>query len=209
MPREEPKEYVLSLRIPINLNEEIEEVATKENLTKSDYIRKAISDAISFSVTLRQNQTFLIDQEMVKFALEFMEDIDIEEFATLSIQNGRKILKSYLNKNVNSSIVQKYLDDKKTIVSGLLIYITQSILSPTGQNWFKRVLFSWTGDVVTITGTHDLGLKFSEFMHYYFVKFFAIFNYEELKENVILKEDRIKLKFQGENKEFDINILLT
>lgn len=199
---------MLSIRIGTELLREMEEIAKRERMNKSDYIRKAISDAMSFSVMLRKNQTFLVDPGMMRYALEFMEDFDIEEFALLSLKNGRAILKDFLNKNITSSIVQKYLDSKVTIITGLMTYITQSILGPTGQNWFKRIHFSWKGTSVSVRGTHDLGLRFSKFMRYYFLHFFEIFDYQEMEGNAILQDDRIKLEFQGEERAFEISTLM-
>src|SRR5271157_4072594 len=103
MVHEKNKECVLSIRIDSDLLQELNTIAEKEHLSRSDYIRKAISDAMSFSVQLRKNQTFLINSEMLKYSLGLMDDNDIEEYAILSIQNGREILKEYLNKNLSSS----------------------------------------------------------------------------------------------------------
>ncbi len=188
--------------------EEIDSVAVKENMSKSDYIRKAISDAISFSSMNRQNQTFLVYPEMLKFSLNYMEDHDIEQYALLSLQNGRQILKAYLQKNIKSSIVQKYLTNKKTIITGLLTYISQSILGPTGQHWFQRIHCAWEGDTLAIAGVHSLGLKFSKFIWFYFIQFFEIFDYTEIAASTILKEDRLKLVFHGDFAEYDVNQLM-
>ncbi len=188
--------------------DEIDTVAVKENMSKSDYIRKAISDAISFSNMNRQNQTFLVYPEMLKFSLNFMEDLDIEKYAALSLQNGRQILKGYLQKNIKSSIVQKYLTNKKSIITGLLTYISQSILAPTGQGWFQRIHCVWESDNIAITGIHALGLKFSKFIRFYFFQFFEIFGYTEIAASTILKDDRLKLVFHGDFAEFDVNVLM-
>ncbi len=177
-------------------------------MSKSDYIRKAISDAISFSNMNRQNQTFLVYPEMLKFSLNFMEDIDIEKYATLSLQNGRQILKEYLQKNIKSSIVQKYLRNKKSIITGLLTYISQSILAPTGQGWFQRIRCAWEGDTIAITGMHALGIKFSKFIQFYFIQFFEIFGYTEIATSTVVKDDRLKLLFHGDFAEFDVNLLM-
>jgi hypothetical protein len=208
LPRPTPKDYVLSLRIRADLVNEIERIAEKEKMSKSDYIRKAISDGISFSSMNRQNQTFLVYPEMLKFSLNFMEDLDIEKFAVLSLENGRQILKAYLQKNINSTIVQKYLTNKKTIITGLLTYITQSILAPTGQNWFQRIHCVWEGEDLAITGMHALGLKFSKFIRFYFIQFFEIFEYTEVATSTILKEDRLKLVFHGDFAEYDVKLLM-
>ncbi len=199
---------MLSLRIRTDLLEEIDVVASKEHMSKSDYIRKAISDAISFSAMNRQNQTFLVFPEMLKFSLNFMEDLDIEKYAILSLQNGRQILKAYLQKNIKSSIVQKYLTNKKSIITGLLTYISQSILAPTGQGWFQRIHCAWESDTLAITGMHTLGLKFSKFIRFYFIQFFEIFDYTEITTSTILKEDRLKLVFRGDFAEYDVNLLM-
>ncbi len=188
--------------------EEIDSVAVKENMSKSDYIRKAISDAISFSAMNRQNQTFLVYPEMLKYSLNFMEDFDIEKYAALSLQNGRHILKAYLTKNIKSSIVKKYLTNKKSIITGLMTYITQSILAPTGQGWFQRIHCVWESDNLAITGMHSLGIKFSIFIRFYFIHFFEIFDYIEVAANTILKDDRLKLVFHGDFAEYDINLLM-
>jgi hypothetical protein len=205
---EKIKEEILSIRIGKELLQELEEIAKKERMKKSDYVRKAISDAMSFSVMLRKNQTFLVDPEMLRYALEFMDDFDIEEFAILSLKNGRSILKDYLNKNLESSIVQKYLKSKVIIITGLLTYITESILGSTGQGWFKRVHFSWNGLIISIRGTHELGVRFTKFIRYYFVHFFKIFEYTEIEGKSILVDDRIKLEFQGDDNAFDVSILM-
>jgi len=201
---------MLSIRIDNDLIQELDVIADREHLTRSDYIRKAISDAMSFSVLLRKNQTFLVNPEMLQYSLSFMDENDIEEYALLSIQNGREILKEYLNKNLLSSIVQKYLDDKQTIISGLLTYITQSVLGPTGQKWFYRIHFTWHNNIVVIMGTHTLGLAFTTFMRYYFMHFFEIFGFQEVESKIkaALKEDRIKLEFSGELGKFDITTLM-
>ncbi|MEX2681476.1 MAG: hypothetical protein Q6373_007740 [Candidatus Sigynarchaeota archaeon] len=203
------KEEILSIRIGKELLKELEEIAKKERMKKSDYVRKAISDAMSFSVMLRKNQTFLVDPEMMRYALEFMDDFDIEEFALLSLKNGRAILKDYLNKNITSSIVQKYLKSKMTIITGLLTYITESILGSTGQGWFKRIHFSWNDLIVSIRGTHELGLRFTKFIRYYFVHFFKIFDFPEIEGKTILLDDRIKIEFQGNDQAFDVSTLIS
>ncbi len=203
-----PKEVVLSVRIRSDLLGEMDAIADKEKMNRSDYIRKAISDAMSFSVALRKNQTFLVDPEMLRYALEFMDDFDIEEFAILSLKNGRSILKEYLNKNLESSIVQKYLKSKVIVITGLLTYITESILGSTGQGWFKRVHFSWNGLTISIRGTHELGLRFTKFIRYYFVHFFKIFDYGEIEGKSILVDDRIKIEFQGNDQAFDVSTLM-
>ncbi len=202
------KEVVLSIRIRSDLLGEMDTIADKEKMNRSDYIRKAISDAMSFSVALRKNQTFLVDPEMMRYALEFMDDFDIEEFAILSLKNGRAILKDYLNKNLESSIVQKYLKSKVIIITGLLTYITESILGSTGQGWFKRVHFSWNGLIISIRGTHELGMRFTKFIRYYFVHFFKIFDYSEIEGKSILVDDRIKIEFQGNDQAFDVSTLM-
>jgi len=199
----------LSIRIGTELLKEMEEIAKKERMKKSDYVRKAISDAMSFSIMLRKNQTFLVDPKMMQYALEFMDDFDIEEFAIMSLKNGRSILKDYLNKNIESSIVQKYLKDKVTIITGLLTYITESILGSTGQGWFKRIHFSWNNLILSIRGTHELGLRFTKFIRYYFVHFFKIFDYCEIEGKSILIDDRIKIEFQGNDQAFDISTLMS
>lgn len=164
---------------------------------------------MSFSIMLRKNQTFLVDPKMMQYALEFMDDFDIEEFAIMSLKNGRSILKDYLNKNIESSIVQKYLKDKVTIITGLLTYITESILGSTGQGWFKRIHFSWNNLILSIRGTHELGLRFTKFIRYYFVHFFKIFDYCEIEGKSILIDDRIKIEFQGNDQAFDISTLMS
>nr|MDO8084863.1 ribbon-helix-helix domain-containing protein [Candidatus Sigynarchaeum springense] len=199
----------MSIRIGTELLKEMEEIAKKERMKKSDYVRKAISDAMSFSIMLRKNQTFLVDPKMMQYALEFMDDFDIEEFAIMSLKNGRSILKDYLNKNIESSIVQKYLKDKVTIITGLLTYITESILGSTGQGWFKRIHFSWNNLILSIRGTHELGLRFTKFIRYYFVHFFKIFDYCEIEGKSILIDDRIKIEFQGNDQAFDISTLMS
>ncbi|NMC04022.1 MAG: ribbon-helix-helix protein, CopG family [Candidatus Lokiarchaeota archaeon] len=208
MEQKKKKEVMLSIRIGTDLLKEMEEIAKRERMNKSDYIRKAISDAMSFSVMLRKNQTFLVDPKMMQYALNFMDDFDIEEYAILSIKNGRSILKDFLNKNVSSTIVQKYLTSKVNIITGLLTYITQSILGPTGQNWFRRVNFSCNGTAVSIRGTHDLGLRFSRFIAYYFKHFFEIFGYNEMAGKTIIHTDRIKLVFLGDDGDFDVSMLM-
>lgn len=210
MVHEKNKECVLSIRIDSDLLQELDTIAEKEHLSRSDYIRKAIADAMSFSVQLRKNQTFLINSDMVKYSLGLMDDNDIEEFAILSIQNGREILKDYLGKNLSSSIVQKYLEDNQTIISGLLTFIIQSILGPTSQKWFHRIHFSWHENIVAIIGTHALGLGFSKFMRYYFMHFFDIFNFQEVenKNKIIINEDRIKLEFKGNFGKFDVAMIM-
>ena len=150
MSKKTAKEYVLSLRLPKNLQEEIETAAKKEHMGKSDYIRKAISDAITFSNVGRKNQTFLVGPDTMKFSLKFMEDVDIEEYAAISLQNARIILKDYLNGQIHSSIVQKYLTNKKTIISGIMTFLLQSIFAPTAQKWFHRIHAAWNGDTIKI-----------------------------------------------------------
>jgi hypothetical protein len=208
MPKGPAKDFVLSLRLPTSLLFEIDQIADKERLSRSDYIRKALSDAVSVVEVLRKAQTFFVTPAMMQFSLQFMEDLDIEKYATLSLQNALSFLKQYLNHSLKSSIVQKYLSNKKTIISGLLTYITQSVLGPTAQKWFERIHFGWEGQSVTITGMHGLGMKFSKFISYYFLHFFNIFNYTENIAQIQLKEDRLKLVYQGDFKEFDISVLM-
>lgn len=205
---DDSKEFVLSLRIKKSLLGEIDIAAQKERMNRSDYIRKAISDAISFSEIYRLNPTFLVNPDVFKFAIKSMEDIDLEELAALSMRNARYILKLYLQKNLQSSIVQKYLTNMKSIIIGLLTYIIQSILSPTGQHWFKRIHFAWETDAFVITGMHTLGLNFSKFMRCYFIQFFDVFGFKEQPSKQILHEDKLKLVFTGELKDFDIKTLL-
>lgn len=87
------EEHILSLRIKNNLLTEIDTVAAKEKMSRSDYIRKAVSDAISFSEVLRYNSTFLVSPPMIQFALQKMNDREIAEFANLALQNGKEVLK--------------------------------------------------------------------------------------------------------------------
>jgi hypothetical protein len=208
MPREQPKDFVLSLRIPMDLLKEIDECADKEHLGRSDYIRKAISDAISVSEVLRQAQTFLISPEMIQIALEHMDEFDIENFAILSLKSGRNFLKLYLQHSLHSTVIKKYLPNKQTILSGIMEYLSQSILGPTGQHWVDRIHFSWEGNKVILTGIHSLGLNFSKFLYYYFFHLFEIFNYTCVQTEIILKEERLKLIFQGDAKEFDVSSLM-
>lgn len=208
MPQKEGNEYVFSLRIKLSVLKEIDDVARKENMTKSDFIRKAISDAMSFSEMFKRNQTFLVSPKMMEFALNMMNDAEIEKFALMAIQNGQEILKTYLKYRSHSTIVKQYLDNKKTMISGLLKYIIFSILAPTGQEWFQRIQFTWDGDLVIIAGIHRLGEKFSKFIHLYFTKFFSIFSCYENENVRILKEDRLKIGFTGDMSEFDIKLLM-
>jgi hypothetical protein len=202
------EEHILSLRIKKNLLKEIETVAAKEKMSKSDYIRKAVSDAISISEVLRHNSTFLVSPQMIKLAVAKMSDEEIDQFALLSLQNGKEVLKLYLKKNIQSSIVKKYLTNKKTIIIGLLTYIIHSILAPTAQNWFSKIHASWDADKMIITGTHLLGINFSKFIQAYFKHFFDLFAYKEQINERILQEDKLKLVYQGETTEFDISIFL-
>lgn len=208
LPQKEGNEYVFSLRIKLSVLKEIDDVARKENMTKSDFIRKAISDAMSFSEMFKRNQTFLVSPKMMEFALNMMNDAEIEKFALMAIQNGQEILKTYLKYRSHSTIVKQYLDNKKTMISGLLKYIIFSILAPTGQEWFQRIQFTWDGDLVIIAGIHRLGEKFSKFIHLYFTKFFSIFSCYENENVRILKEDRLKIGFTGDMSEFDIKLLM-
>lgn len=208
VPQKEGNEYVFSLRIKPSLLKEIEDVARKENMTKSDFIRKAISDAMSFSEMFKRNQTFLVSPKMMEFALNLMNDSEIERFALMSIQNGQDILKTYLKYRSHSTIVKQYLDSKKTMITGLLKYIIYSILAPTGQEWFQRIQFTWDENKVIIAGIHKLGEKFSRFILFYFTYFFRIFACTECENIRILKEDRLKIGFTGDMKEFDIKLLM-
>nr|MDO8109806.1 hypothetical protein [Candidatus Sigynarchaeota archaeon] len=113
-----------------------------------------------------------------------------------------------MNKNVTSSIVKKYLTNKVTIITGLMTYITQSILGSTGQNWFRRIHFSWNTTAISLRGTHELGLRFSKFIRYYFVHFFEIFDYHENTSKTILQDDSIKFEFSGDDAEFDVRQLM-
>jgi len=202
------EDHILSLRIKKNLLKEIETVGANEKMNKSDYIRKAVSDAISISEVLRQNSTFLVSPQMIKFAVAKMNDEEIDEFAGLSLQNGREVLKLYLKKNRESSIVKKYLTNKKTIIIGLLTYIIQSILAPTAQKWFTKIHASWEADKMIIAGTHILGHNFSKFMECYFKHFFDLFAYREQTNDAIIEEDKLKVVFQGETTDFDISVFL-
>lgn len=208
VPQKEGNEYVFSLRIKPSLLKEIEDVARKENMTKSDFIRKAISDAMSFSEMFKRNQTFLVSPKMTEFALNLMNDSEIERFALMSIQNGQDILKTYLKYRSHSTIVKQYLDSKKTMITGLLKYIIYSILAPTGQEWFQRIQFTWDENNVIIAGIHKLGEKFSKFILLYFTYFFRIFGCTECENIRILKEDRLKIGFTGDMKEFDVKLLM-
>ena len=208
MPPKNPKGFVLSLRIPMDFLSEIDDCANKEHLARSDYIRKAISDAVSVTEVLRQAQTFLVSPEMLKFSLAHMEENDIEEYALLSLQSGRNFLKLYLQHSLNSTVIQKYLPNRRTIVSGIMEYLSQSILGPTGQHWVDRIHSSWEGDNIIITGVHTHGLNFSKFLYYYFFHLFEIFNYTCNQSQNIVKEERLKLIFQGNAEEFDVRMLM-
>ena len=202
------KEHVFSLRLKKSLLNEIDEAAKKLYINKSDFIRKAISDAISFQEFNRFSQVFFMGPNMLKFSLDLMDELQIEDFAQLALNNGQKFLSIYLKKQMNSSITEKYLENKKTIISGLLLFITESILSQSGQGWYERIRFSWRKDSIVITGVHNLGEKFSIFTRYYFIHFFSLFDFHDEPGLMILEENRIKFVFTGELSHFDLNILL-
>jgi hypothetical protein len=202
------QEIILSLRVKPQFAHEIDQISRKLKVNKSDFIRKAISDSISIHEIYRKNQTFLIGPNMFEFSLKFMDECDLEEYAQLALENGKRILKLYLQKQINTSIVQKYLKNKKTILTGLLFFITESILSPVGQELFKRIFFSWKENQVILTGVHHLGDKFSIFMRFYFIHFFKLFQFTEVKDECLLKENKIKLVFEGDIGKYDISFLM-
>ncbi len=202
------KENVLSIRINNKLLEELDILVKINHTNRSDFIRKAISDSISFNQIYRFHPTFLVSPEMFGVILSEINEDKIKNIAKLSILNAKLILKTYLQKNIQSSIVEKYLKDKRTIISALLKYIIESILSSKGQNWLKKINYTSISDKFTITGTHSLGENFSKFLYYYFIDFFFIFDFKILDEKCILTESTIKIIFSGENDEFDINVFL-
>ncbi len=202
------KDHVFSLRIKKSLLQEITEAARKAGVSKSDFIRKAVSDEISFQEFNRFSQTMFMGPDVLNYSLQLMDELQIEDYAKLALQNGRNFLSRFLKKQKSSSITKKYLQNKKTVILGLLKYITESILAPSGQGWFERIRFSLRGEQVVITGIHTLGQKFSLFMRYYFIHFFSLFEFIEETRRTILEEDRLKLAFTGTMNDFDIDVLL-
>ncbi len=203
-PKKQRKEHIFSIRMKKSLLKEISQTAKKERISKSDFIRKSISNEISFQEFNRFSQTNFLGPNMVEYALKFMDELEIEDFAKLAMLNGRKFLSQFLEKQKTSSITKKYLKNKKSIMSGLLQYITQSILPQSAQNWFQRITYSLRGNQFVITGIHRRGEKFSLFIRHYFIHFFNIFEFNEIKSKMIIGENRLKLVFSGQWDEFDI-----
>jgi len=183
------KESTFTLRIDQFTMNSMDAFSKLYQMSKSKLARKSIRAYIALNVENRDapNPKLLFSRNMLKILLNCAPNSKIEELAEVSFKNGISDI-SYLATTLDSSkkeegmgmmellssiskitkedfdYSQLSIDERHLITNSLVYSLIQNVFTSDGQNWFDSIDYFWKGEILTISGIHQLGDNFSSFI---------------------------------------------
>ena len=185
------KERILGVRFDAETRNRIEVFSEKYNVSKSDLTRNAIHNYLSLfeEQDSVRNPKMILSQNLFKFALENMEDSELEGLAEQSYRNGLIFGNFWRERLTFDQNTKDHESFKMDWLSLLLDHLNTQVFSSEGMNWFEKTYFEKDDLNVNFTGSHNLGRNFSKFINYLLDKYISSRNYTlvdiELSNNEI------------------------
>lgn len=179
------KDKVVTVRIEDILWEEIKKYSQDHDMSKSKITRDALKKY--FSIYRNPLPIILWSRNEFAFALNCLNDKQIESLADISFQNGLEGMDILVQDLFN-------IEDLKFTARNAISLLVNYTFTEKGQNWFSKVKTIWNKNAVIIYGNHENGINFSKYAKYIILRFTELFSYELIVEE--LNENKIYLEFK-------------
>ena len=179
------KDKVVTVRIEDILWEEIKKYSQDHDMTKSKITRDALEKY--FSIYRNPLPIILWARNEFAFALNCLNDRQIENLADISFQNGLNGMDILVHDLFK-------IEDLKFTARNAISLLVNYTFTEKGQNWFSKVKTIWHKNEVIIYGDHENGINFSKYAKYIILRFTELFSYELIMEE--LNENKIYLEFK-------------
>jgi hypothetical protein len=179
------KEKIVAFRVEDVLWNEIMQYSKEKEISKSKVTREALKKYLS--IYKYPFPMILWGYNEFRFALECLNETQLEDLAQISFENGIKGEDYYGNDFLGLKNMKGIKYNAKYVIA--LLSFT---FSSQGQNWFHKFKSIWRKKSVIVYGTHDLGKKFSFYIKLILKKFMERYDYqitkEELRDNLLIIE---------------------
>ena len=213
------KDKVLTLRLDGDTMNKLELSIKAEEITKSDFVRKAILEQIEFTGPIFKNtETAIISKELLKFLLAKLEVPDIHELSRRAVRCELDLLKK-LMRDERFMILKKLsrAAPVNNVIISVIKYVCEKLLSSEGRKWFEKIKvrrLERDGNIFTINGRHWMGPKFSFFMKNYLKTILDVFKYKEVSvpNDADLKGSHFRFEYEllhDKDEMFDLNEFIT
>jgi len=173
------KSQIIGIRIEDELLQRLEQYAINTNETKSHIARKAIIEWMEVLDHSRNTNQIIISKNLFQNCLDLADDTHLQKFAEELVQQFDERL----------GIIE--FNEGEVEIIKIIFQVIIRRIGPTGQNWFQHLEYNIAPEMLEIKGIHNISLKFSVFMKYFFR---AIFKMKLLTEKST--EKAIYFQFQ-------------
>ena len=184
------KEKIIAVRISDILWNDIEEYCQKSKLSKSKITRDALTKFLKFY----QNPIPLIlwGKNEFSFTINCLNESELEKLAEISFQNGLGIRDYSIRTLLHIEDPTNFTLNPRIVIDMLVNHTYTS----KGQNWFNHIKAIWKKNWLMIFGTHEIGLNFSIYIKYVFLKWMESYSFKIIKED--LEKNQMVLEFEKE-----------
>jgi hypothetical protein len=188
------KERILGVRFDAETRKQIEEFSEKYQVSKSDFTRTAIHNYLSLfeEQDSVKNPKMILSQNLFKFALENMEESELEGLAEQSYRNGLIFGNFWKQKLKFNQTTENHEHFKRDWLTFLLTHLNKQVFSNEGMNWFESTKLTRSKTTVNFSGSHNLGKNFSIFITFLLKKYIASRNYK--MKSIELTNNDVSLK---------------
>ena len=174
--------------------EERNEYKTFSNQELTDFTRTAIHNYLSLfeEQDSVRNPKMILSQNLFKFALENMEESELEGLAEQSYRNGLIFGNFWKQKLKFNQTTENHEQFKRDWLTFLLTHLNKQVFSNEGMNWFESTKLTRSKTTVNFSGSHNLGKNFSIFITYLLKKYIASRNYK--MKSIELTNNDVSLK---------------